>query len=176
MDSSHTLLFHFLRSGEVCIPADCSFDEGAHLAFADVSVDSIRIRIKASKTGPFRQGVDIFVGRTGEVLWPVSVILTYLVARGNHLGPLFMFQDGKLLTRPRFVSDTQGALSMTGIDPSPYSGDSFRSGAATTAAAKGISDTTIKMLGQWKSSAYQVYIKMSPSQLAAISTQLAGGK
>ena len=150
MGSSHTLLFRFLKIRGV----DCSFDEGAHLAFADVSVDSLsnpssmRIRIKASKTDPFRQGVYIFVRRTGKVLCPVSAMLAYLVARGNHLAPLFMFQDGKLLIRPRFVSGIRDALSMAGIDPSPYSGHSFHSGAATTAAARGISDTTIKMLGR----------------------------
>ena len=126
-------LFSFLRSGEVCVPADCSFDEGAHLAFANVSVDSLlnpssmRIRIKASKTDPFRQGVDIFVGQMGKVLCPVSAMLAYLEAQDNHPGPLFMFQDGKLLTRRQFVSGIQGALSTVGIDPSPYSGHSFRS-------------------------------------------------
>ena len=45
---------------------------------------------------------------------------------------------------------------MAGIDFVPYSGHSFRSGAATTAAKQGISDATIKMLGRWKSSAYQL--------------------
>ena len=74
------------------------------------------------------------------------------------------------------MSGIRGALSMAGIDPSPYSGHSFRSGSATMAAAREIGDTTIKMLGQWKSMAYQVYIKTPRSQLAAISSQLAAGE
>ena len=70
--------FGFLWAGEICVPSDNSYDEGAHLNFNDVSVDSmekpssLRIRIKASKTDPFRQGVDIFMGRTGNELCPCS--------------------------------------------------------------------------------------------------------
>ena len=62
--------FGFLRSGEISVPLDSMFDSGAHLAFSDVSVDStespkvMRVHIKASKTDPFRVGVDIFIGRT----------------------------------------------------------------------------------------------------------------
>ena len=68
--------FGFLRSGEITIPSDTCFDEGAHLSFKDVAVDSllIRVRLKASKTDPFRKGVDVFVGITNHTLGPVSAI------------------------------------------------------------------------------------------------------
>ena len=48
--------FGFLRSGELTIPSEGGFDEGAHLEFGDISTDSLekpsllRVRIKASKT------------------------------------------------------------------------------------------------------------------------------
>ena len=45
------------------------------------------------------------------------------------------------------------ALAAVGVDQSAYSGHSFRSGAATTAASQGIGDATIKMLGRCKSNA-----------------------
>ena len=120
---------------------------------------SLRIRIKASKTDPFQQGVDIFVWRTGNELCPVAVTLAYMVQRGPGPGPLFKFQDGKPLTCQRFVARVREALTSAGVDSSAYSGHSFRSGAATTAAKCGVSDAVIKMLGRWKSSAYQLYIK-----------------
>ncbi len=83
--------FGFLRSGEVCIPSDKLFDEGVHLLRKDIHVDNLsdpQVRIKASKTDPFRQGVLVYVGRTYKALCPVSAILAYLVMRGNNPGPL----------------------------------------------------------------------------------------
>jgi len=76
------------------------------------------------------------------------------------------------LTRQRFVARVREALTLAGIDCSPYSGHSFRSGAATTASKCGISDATIKMLGRWKSSAYQLYVKTPRDQLARVSLEL----
>ena len=87
--------FGFLRFGEITVPA---FDERAHLSFSDVAVDStkspkiLRVHIKASKTDPFRVGVDVFVGRTDNDLCPVSAVLVYMSMRP---GPLFRFQDNK---------------------------------------------------------------------------------
>ena len=170
--------FGFLRAGEICVPSDKGFDEGAHLTAADLTFDNIlnpnvlQIRIKASKTDPFRQGCDIYLGRTHKPLCPVSALLAYMIRRGQSKGPLFKFADGKPLTRERFVVKVREALVEAGINSAPYSGHSFRIGAATTAAQKGVEDATIKMLGRWKSSAYQLYIKTPKSQLAEISKTL----
>ena len=170
--------FGFLRSGEVCIPGEKAFDKGAHLTMQDIHVDnlanpqSVQVRIKASKTDPFRQGVLVYVGRTNQPLCPVSALLAYMVRRGNRPGPLFIFQDGRPLTRPRFVTEVRKVLLAAGIDPTSYSGHSFRIGAATTAARQGVEDSTIKMLGRWKSSAYQLYIKTPRDHLASISRKL----
>ena len=64
--------FGFLRSGEVVVPSESSFDPAAHLAQGEVRVDStafpryLEVRIKASKTDPFRRGVTVFLGVSGE--------------------------------------------------------------------------------------------------------------
>ncbi len=95
----------------------------------------------------------MFVGKTGEPLCPVTALVDYLVKRKAGLGPLFIFQDGRPLTRKRFVENVRAALTSTGVDSTPYPGHSFRSRAATTAASRGIGDATIKILGKWKSEA-----------------------
>ena len=170
--------FGFLRAGEITVPSDTAYDEGAHLNFADVAIDSfidpqvIKVRIKASKTDPFRLGVDIYLGRTRKELCAIAAILPYLFQRGPGPGPLFKFADGKPLTRTRFVIKIREALIQAGVDCTLYSGHSFRIGAATTAAKQGIEETTIKMLGRWKSSAYQCYIRTPREQLAAISQRM----
>ena len=97
-----------------------------HLSISDVSIynkDSpqlLRIRIKQSKTDPFRQGVDIYLGRTGEEIFPVRGILPYLTQRGSHPGPLFIFQDGRMLTRYLFSTAVDELLTELHIDKRLY--------------------------------------------------------
>ena len=164
--------FSLLRSGEICTPSDLSYDPSCHLSPGDISSNDpshpsvLRVNIKQSKTDPFRHGVYIIVGATGESLCPVVAVLHYLTIRGMEAGPLFRFSDGRALTRQRFVSSICQALSDLGLDTSPYSGHSFRIGAATTAAAPGISDALIKTMGRWKSMAYATYIQTPVHQIA----------
>ncbi len=79
---------------------------------------------------------------------------------------LFRFQDGRLLTRARFVAEVRRALESAGLNNRAYAGHSFRIGAATTAARCGISDATIKLLGRWESAAYLLYVKTPRGELA----------
>ena len=131
------------------------------------------MRIKASKTDPFRKGVSLFLGKTGSVLCPVAAIMDYLCVRGMSPGPLFQFSDGRMLTRQRFVEAVREALKKAGVDQSKYCGHSFRIGAATTAASRGLEDSIIKTLGRWESVAYLQYIKIPCQQLAGYSSLLA---
>jgi len=59
-------------------------------------------------------------------------------------GPLFTFSDKKPLTWARFVVEGNEVLSEAGAISTPYSGHSFRSGAATAASERGINAATIK--------------------------------
>ena len=60
--------FGFLRMGEAVVPSDTEFNPMVHLTYQDVEAEStsqpkwIRVRIKASKTDPFRVGVNLCGG------------------------------------------------------------------------------------------------------------------
>ena len=143
-------VFRLLRAGEAVAPDNSDFDPTQHLTYADIAVDNaskpiyLQVNIKQSKTDPFRLGVKIIVGRAGNELCPVAAILSYMALRGPGSGPLFRFKNGRPLTRSSFVSKLREALEAVGVDCSGYSGHSFRIGAATTAASKGIQDSLIK--------------------------------
>lgn len=160
------------------VPSDREYDHAVHLNWEDIAVDNtqnpqaIRVTLKQSKTDPFRKGINLFLGRTGLDLCPVKALLNYLVVRGTRVGPLFQFQDGRFLTRLRLVEELWRVLSEAGIDSSKFSGHSFRIGAATTAAAKGMEDSVIKTLGRWRSLAYLDYIRIPRDQLARYSRLL----
>ena len=80
-----------------------------------------------------------------------------------------MFEDGRFLTCQPFVDAVREALERAGVDQTKYCGHSFRIGAATTAAARGVEDAMIKTLGRWESVTYLRYIKISRQQLAGYS-------
>lgn len=170
--------FGFLRVGEVVIPSDSEYDAVRHLSYGDVRVDNIKspkyieVRIKASKTDPFRKGVSVYLGVGSHEICPVSTILDYTVRRGSAPGPFFFFSDGKPLTRHWFVAAIRLALDVAGIDSSHYAGHSFRIGAATTAAQWGLQDSLIKTLGRWESSAYTLYIRTPRETLCAVARRL----
>ena len=166
--------FGFLRAGEMTAPSDSA---SVHLSISDVAVDNSRfpsvimVKIKASKTDPFRKGVNLFLGKTGSSVCPVSAILSYLCVRGMSSGALFLFSDGRLLTRQRFVEALRIGLKEANVQDQ-YCGHSLRIGAATTAAAKGMEDSIIKTLGRWESVAYLQYVKIPRQQLAGYSRVL----
>ena len=132
----------------------------------------VHVSVKQSKTDPFRQGVDLFLGWMRTNLCPVVAVLSYLVMRGPGPGPLFSFSDGKWLTRRRFVSKVREALAAAGIKQTKYNSHSFRIGAATAAAAQGIEDSIIKTLSRWESTAYLQYVRIPCQQLTGYSSLL----
>ena len=119
------------------------------------------------------RGTVIHLGRTGNSLCPVAAILAYMARRGSEQGPLYIFRDGSTLSRRHLVSEVRSALSSCGLDCNMYAGHSFRIGAATTAAAKGVEDSTIRSLGRWRSDAYQLHIRLDSTALAQVTHTLA---
>lgn len=145
----------------------------------DVAVDSqsasstIQITLKGSKTDQTRSGVQLYIGRSFDDICPLAALLTYLSIRGMDAGPLFRLESGQPLTRQTLVKLIKSTLQSQGVDPTRYSGHSFRIGAATTAAACGIGDATIQTLGRWKSDSYARYIRIPREELAQLAPRLA---
>ena len=168
--------FGFLRAGEFTV--NSAFQPSIHMTVADLQADSLvnptcfKVHIKCSKTDPFRMGCDIYVGRGEGPVCPIRALGNFLALRGSSEGPLFTFSDGRPLTRQQLSSTVQSILHSAGYTGS-YSGHSFRIGAATTAAARGVPDHLIKTLGRWSSDAYQIYIRTPVSSIVHVSRQLA---
>ena len=149
-----TAFFVFFRIGEL-LEITSSGQQG--LSTNDIAVDSlsepsaIQIHLRRSKTDQYGQGVAIYLGRTEGDICPVTALISYLGVRGSSGGPLFTYSDGKALTKQCLVANVREALEALGYDSKVYAGHSFRIGAATTAAERGIEDSVIKLLGRWES-------------------------
>lgn len=97
--------FGFLLSAEFTVPAMTSFSPDVHLRLEDIAFDSykvptlLRVRLKASKTDPFRKECFIHISRGNSPLCAVQSLIAYLNVRGKGARPLFLFQDGRPLSR-----------------------------------------------------------------------------
>ena len=170
--------FEFFRLGEITVPSEEAFDPSTHLTPSDIAIDDrdnptlVQVYLKVSKTDQGRKGISIFLGETRDDLCPVAAISAFLAIRGSSAGPFFQLRGSAPLTKEFFTTRVRSALSALGYDSSLYASHSFRIGAATTAAEKGIEDTIIKALGRWKSDAFQAYVKIPRARLASFTAIL----
>ena len=157
--------FAFLRSSELV---------ALRLEDATPQYGAVAINIRASKTDPFRKGITIYIAATQDTtLCPVLALQQYLACRVPSTGPLLRYANGTPLTKTGLNRLVKALSHRVGIAPDRYSTHSFRIGAATTAAAAGLPDWKIRMLGRWLSDSYQVYIWTPPDQLQAVPALLA---
>ena len=66
---------------------------------------------------------------------------------------LFLLENNQALTKqqlvPFRVTFVSHLLRLNGVDPTAYSGHSFRIGGATSTSLAGLADYEIQMLGRW---------------------------
>ena len=65
------------------ILSDRAYDALSHLCFDDIQVDNRAlptvIRVKASKTDPFRHGVTLYTGATNSPISHMAAVLSHMV-------------------------------------------------------------------------------------------------
>ncbi len=146
--------FGFLRAGEFTVSSLSAFDPASHLTSQDIQAGPhenpthVRLHLRKSQRDPFCRAADVYLGRSTNDICPVSSILVYIAVKGTRSGPLFIFSDCCSLSLVRLVQEVQRALSSAGIDCFGFTGHSFLIGAATTATARGIHDSSTKELGR----------------------------
>ncbi|CAC5402968.1 unnamed protein product [Mytilus coruscus] len=100
--------FGFLRCGEFTVDSCGNFDPAFNLCISDITIlsDSIHLKLKISKTDPFRQGLTIKLFETGTEICPYRICCLYM---NNHFQrnpspetPLFVDLTGAAVTRAKF--------------------------------------------------------------------------
>ena len=166
-----TAFFGFLRVSEYTASHKTKFDPLTTLLVSDVRLCSNRakLRIKASKTDPFRQGMTIRIAANNTILCPVAALRAFLAIRPSKQGPLFTFNNNKFLTR----ADVNRLLKDTTRGKANISSHSLRIGAASTAAAMGCPKWLIQSMGRWTSDCFRRYIRVSDDSISKASRCLA---
>ena len=165
------MFFGLLRKSNVFPPSLSNFVSGKHLARGDFAPTpshlppGLLVSLRWSKTIQFKD-------RTLTIplpwlrdhpLYPCSALVATFEAdpppRAG--GPAFWFDSSsgpRPLTYGVFLSRFKQLLKSAGMDASLFAAHSFRRGGASWAFAQGIPGEIIKIMGDWRSSAYLGYI------------------
>jgi hypothetical protein len=131
------------------------------------------LHLDASKTDPFRAGVDIIIAAP-TALSALSTYASLCSATGvQATAPLFHFEDGQPVTRRWLMSRVDSLLRSTRHDPRAYSSHSFRKGGAVSLQQHGVEDSIIRRTGRWRSDAFNLYVRhASMDSLVAANARL----
>lgn len=154
--------FGFLRVGEFTVRAR---GYTPTLALSDVSVrkggETVEMLIRSSKTD--QRGVGCYVivpSNKSASLCPVRAAGEYIAARPRGGEAFFARYDGSPLVRSDFNTVVKRCVGFVDLPAKLFSSHSFRIGAATSAAVRGVSDAEIRNMGRWSSDAFRRYIRI----------------
>ena len=123
------------------------------------NIVAARLVLKHNKHSDPTKPVELLIYRERPVC-PVSLMLDFVSIRGSAPGPLFCWADGSSISRSYFTRSFKEVLQYCDLDEDSYQTHSFRIGAASWAAAKGMSDSQIRVFGRWYSNAFLKYIRI----------------
>lgn len=165
--------FGCLRASEVAppFPLDGSFPLPSlpQISFGiSNGVPYFQFNVTRSKTSAHGFSVIIACSQKPVCAW--CALVRYLQLRGitstsSSTEPLFLLSSGAPISKQYLVARTRSFIQAVGLDPTPYTGHSFRVGAATQASINNMPEFHIQQLGHWKSNAYKSYIHTPISQL-----------
>ena len=128
--------------------------------------------LQSSKTDAFHRGHMLVIACLPSLFCAVKAMCHHFL-HAHPQGPLFLFHSGRLLTRKSVVSLLRDAAHQASFPFSSLKGHGFRIGAASTAAAAGLPDWLIKVLGRWSSDCYQLYIHAPQNVLMSAAPRMA---
>ena len=130
--------------------------------------DYMELTLPASKTDPFRHGIQLTISATNDIGCPVSAMRKLIqidTHRHSHAPPFCIgLLEQQPFTREYVVQKLQQIAITSGIGRAAWNGHSFRRGAATWAAEVGIPEPQIQILGRWRSDTYKSYIEYSKEE------------
>jgi hypothetical protein len=136
------------------------------LRSSDLAHSALRyasLHLDASKTDPFRTGVDVIIAAP-HALSALSNYASLCSAAGvMPSAPLFHFDDGPPVTRRWLMHRVDSLLRSIQHDPTAYSSHSFRKGGAVSLQQQGVEDSIIRRTGRWRSDAFNLYVRHAPT-------------
>ncbi len=164
------ILVWVLGCSELAISS--KFDPATNPTISDLTIldsKTISFLINQSKTDQVKKGHFVYIFNLPSPIQPYQAVREYLRLRifqaKSPLEPLFLDHAGKPTSRTWYQKHPKAVLLSAGISARNFSSHSFRIGAATSAAQKGLTKHQIQTLGRWSAEAFQSYIRTDQSHI-----------
>ena len=142
------------------------------LTRADVSWfdDRVELLLRSSKTDYLKKGVRVVIYRNDSPTCPWTLLKKAWDAAPVKApyAPAVQVADGSPISYSCIQRAIKTLAAAVGLDPASFASHSLRIGGATTLAMLGVPASIIKEMGRWKSVCYQLYTRVSQSQLRAV--------
>lgn len=169
-----------LRKSNLVPESENKFDPVKHFCREDIAFNSVGIfiRIKWSKTN---QCSDRLVSvpllkNTGSALCPLwAVSNMFRIVPASPKDPAFLCSIKSKLkpfTHASFVKKFRSCIAELGLDPTQFSGHSFRRGGATWAFKCGVPRELLMLHGDWRSDSYLEYLDKDLSSRCSVSFKM----
>ena len=163
--------YSFFRKSNLLVKSHIEFDPSRHLCAKDVqfTTEGAILTVRWSKVIQFRERLlHIPLPKIPNSPFCPSTALLHLMLENpvrSFSVPLFRYSFAGAshipLTYKQFSDKLHHCLGAIGIQPSDYSGHSFRRGGASYALQCGLPTDLIKLQGDWSSNAYERYLHPS---------------
>lgn len=156
--------FGFLRVSEMLGQTSTGGSRRGPLQLKDVSIDlvSLSVKLSGSKTNQTGRPEMVIIHKEfkNQEFCPINLMEKYVQAHPKNSNTLFVHFNGSPVTRYQFQAVLKKSAHCLKWQVSGFTSHSFRIGAATSAAAKGVPVEEIMRKGRWKSAAVASYIRL----------------
>ena len=152
-----------------------------HITRADIRIteSAMVASFRSSKTNQYADRVHVVpvLSLPGSPLCPVQAFRHMVrLCPAASSAPAFVLPSGRAsyrcITYPMYNAFIKDAISAIGLRPSAFSSHSFRRGGATFAFQAKVPAELIKSTGDWKSSAYLLYLDLSFQDKVRVSSAM----
>ena len=170
-----------LRSGEFTVPSKDAYDPDLHISIDNISIVSVdgkpcglKAHLPHDKVNG-RNGADVSITalEAGHVACPIAALKVHVETNGIKSGePLFSYTGARgrsvgkrcVMTKSLWRERLGELLVQAGLPP--MSGHTVRIGGATQLLLDGVDPLVVKVVGCWKSDAFELYWRNITAVLA----------
>lgn len=162
-----TAFYCLFRKANV-VPKDQNFDPDCVLTRSDISIDddgqNVLIYVNFSKVNQYQKSFHVIPIPANED--PALDLFRHVKSLFRTIdvpatSPAFMFSHREFINYRSFTNKLKQLLGKAGLDPSLYSGHSFRRGGASYLYGVGGSTLMVQVLGDWASQIFTRYLYLS---------------